>query len=267
MAMLVQTMPSSQGSHRLSEHPSNPLQVGSSDTTNAAYVRQARLSVGGKGKKAARAVYGGLTPQARPHKARRSRGLGEDESSEELRVYRVLGGDTEDDLPVDPDAEAEEDPDDAPMNDLDAAADSTGLVETVRNGEQSEPSDDPEGTLAFTRMVEPRQATSNPFYISDEDEGDVTVTFPRVAGALDDGVGDEDAEGEDDEDYLAEEERRQQEVIEIGGELESEDEANTLSYKDEMEQPCITSEMRTLRQRVRGLDGQYDLIDRLGEGG
>ncbi|KAG9105094.1 hypothetical protein FRC07_009635, partial [Ceratobasidium sp. 392] len=263
-------MPSSQATHLLSEHPSNPLQVGSSDAANAAYVKQAKLNASGKSRKIARAVYSGTTPQARPRKPRPSRGVGEDESSDELRVHRVVRNEVEEETSGDVDAEAEDDLDqeDAPMNDLDAAADSTGLVETARTGEPSEPDDDPktEGFPTFIHMVEPRQATSNPFYISEEGDGDVTVTFPQLEGALEDEVGDEDAEGEDDEEYLSAAEQRQQEVIEIIGEPESEDEEHTLIYKDDMEQSSINNEMRTLKQRVRGLEGQYHLVDRLGEG-
>lgn len=270
MATLVHTM-SSSASHMLSEHASNPLQVGSSDMANAEYVRQVRLNASNKGKKVVRTVYAGSTPQGRSRKVRKSRGLGEDESSDDLQVHRVVGGDTDDDPAVDGDGEADEDPDpdDAPMNDLDAVADSAELVEAIDNGELPEPSDDPatEGLAAFTHPVfEPHQATSNPFYVSDEGDGDITVTFSRVPGALEEEVGDEDAEGEDDEEYLAEEDRREQEVIEIGDEVESEDEANTLSYKDEMEQPYINSEMKQLRERVRPIVENYDLIDRLGEG-
>ncbi|KAF8607800.1 kinase-like protein [Ceratobasidium sp. AG-I] len=262
---------SSSASHMLSEHASNPLQVGSSDMANAEYVRQVRLNASNKGKKVVRTVYAGSTPQARLRKVRKSRGLGEDESSDELQVHRVVGGETDDDPVVDGDAEADEDPDadDEPMNDLDAAADSTELVETVDNGDLLEPSDDPasEGLAAFTRpTVEPNPATSNPFYVSDGGDGDVTVTFSRVPGALEEEVGDEDAEGEDDEDYMADEDRREQEIVDIGDEVESEDEANTLSYKDEMEQPYINSEMKQLRERVRAIVGNYDLVDRLGEG-
>ncbi|KAG8735217.1 hypothetical protein FRC10_010876 [Ceratobasidium sp. 414] len=268
MATLVRRMPSSQASHILSEHPSNPLQVGSSDTANAAYVRQARLNSNGKSRKVARAIYGGPTPQARSRKARPSRGVGEDESSDDLRVHQVVRNDVEDETSGDVDAEAEDelDQEDAPMNDLDAAADSTGLVEAARIGEPSDPDDDPktEGLPAFAQMVGPRQATSNPFYISDDGDGDVTVTFPHLVGALEDEVGDEDAEGEDDEEYLNA--TRQQEVIEVVGEPESEDEENTLSYKDDMEQSYINNEIRMLKQRVRGLEGQYHLVDRLGEG-
>ncbi|KAG9095145.1 hypothetical protein FRC06_010088 [Ceratobasidium sp. 370] len=194
-------MPSSQASHILSEHPSNPLQVGSSDTANAAYVRQAKLNASGKSRKVARTIYGGPTPQTRPRKARPSRGLGEDESSDDLRVRQVVRNDVEDETSGDVDAEAEDDldQDDAPMNDLDAAADSTGLVEAARIGEPSEPDDDPntEGLAAFAQVVEPQ---------------------------------------------------------------------HTLSYKDDMEQSYINNEIRTLKQRVRGLEGQYHLVDRLGEG-
>ncbi|KAG8730143.1 hypothetical protein FRC12_020469 [Ceratobasidium sp. 428] len=152
------------------------------------------------------------------------------------------------------------------MNDLDAVADSAGLVEAARTGEPSEPDDDPktEGLPAFVHMVEPRQATSNPFYVSEEGDGDITVTFSHLGGTLDDEVGDEDAEGEDDEEYLNSA-GRQQDVV-LVGEPESEDEEHTLSYKEDMEQSYINNEIRTLKQRVRGLDGQYHLVDRLGEG-
>ncbi|KAG8726005.1 hypothetical protein FRC12_023809, partial [Ceratobasidium sp. 428] len=126
MATLVQRMPSSQATHLLSEHPSNPLQVGSSDAANAAYVRQAKLNASGKGRKVSRTVYGGPTPQARLRKARPSRGVGEDESSDELRMHRVVRNDAEEETSGGMDAEAEDelDPEDAPMNDLDAVADS-----------------------------------------------------------------------------------------------------------------------------------------------
>ncbi|QRV87926.1 cell division control protein 7 [Ceratobasidium sp. AG-Ba] len=265
-------MPSSQSTHLLSEHPSNPLQVGSSDAANAAYVRQARLNASGKGKKVARAVYAGATPQPRSRKARRSRGLGEDESSDELRMHRMVGNDADDetsgDVDVDADAEDELDQEDAAMNDLDAVADSTGLVETARTGETSEADDDPktEGISVFPQMVEPCQATSNPFYVSDDvGEGDTTIQYLHQAGTPDDEVGDEDAEGEDDEEYLNAEDHRQQEIAEIVNES-SLDETTTLLEKDEMEQSYINNEMRQLRQRVRGLEGHYELVDRLGEG-
>ncbi|KAL5636876.1 hypothetical protein ACGC1H_000750 [Rhizoctonia solani] len=271
MATLVHTMPSSQASPIFSEHPSNPLHVGSSDVANATYVRQARLSMSGKSKKVTRTIYAGATPKPRQRRSRNSRGLG-DGSSDEIQIHQVIGDESE--ALVDPD-EDEMDPEDAPMNDLDAAADSTELVETAENVDLDEPSEDEtEEHVAFVRqVVEPRLATSNPFWDDGEGEGDVTVTFPRTADTLEDEEGgDEDAEGEDDEEYLN---SKREEVV--GAEVEeqdaldpgeepSDDEENSLAMKDEMERHYISAEMRQLKERVRGLVGNYELIDRLGEG-
>ncbi|CUA70151.1 cell division control protein 7 [Rhizoctonia solani] len=265
-------MPSSQASPIFSEHPSNPLHVGSSDVANATYVRQARLSVSGKSKKVTRTIYAGATPKPRQRKARNSRGLGDDGSSDGIQIHQVVGDESEG--PVDPD-EDEIEPEDAPMNDLDAAADSTELVETVENVDPDEPSEDEaEEHAAFIRqVVEPRQATSNPFWDDGEGEGDVTVTFTHTADPLEDEEGgDEDAEGEDDEDYLN---SKREEVPEVQVEDQegldpsedpSDDEENSLATKDEMERHYISTEMRQLKERVRGLVGNYELVDRLGEG-
>ncbi|CAE6455287.1 unnamed protein product [Rhizoctonia solani] len=271
MATLVHTMPSSQASPIFSEHPSNPLHVGSSDIANTTYVRQARLSMSGKSKKVTRTIYAGATPKPRQRKSRNSRGLGDDESSDDIRVHQVVGDESE--ALADPD-EDEMDPEDAPMNDLDAAADSTELVETIENVDHDEPSEDEaeEHAVFVQQMVEPCLATSNPFWDDGEGEGDVTVTFSRTVDPLDDEEGgDEDAEGEDDEEYLhskredaAEAPVEEQELD--PGEDPSDDEENTLTMKDEMEQHYISAEMRQLKERVRGLVGNYELIDRLGEG-
>ncbi|CAE6530668.1 unnamed protein product [Rhizoctonia solani] len=265
-------MPSSQASPMFSEHPSNPLHVGSSDVANTTYVRQARLSMSGKSKKVTRTIYAGTTPKPRQRKDRNSRGLGDDGSSDEIQIHHVIGDESE--AIADPD-EDEIEPEDAPMNDLDAAADSTELVETVENVDPDEPSEDEaEEHAAFVRqVVEPRLATSNPFWDDGEGEGDVTLTFPHTGDTLEDEEGgDEDAEGEDDEEYLN---PKREEVV--GTEVEeqegldpgedpSEDEENSLAMKDEMEQHYISAEMRQLKERVQGLVGNYELVDRLGEG-
>ncbi|KAB5595417.1 Cell division control protein 7 [Ceratobasidium theobromae] len=282
MATLVHTMSSSQAPHMFSEHPSNPLHVSSSDIANATYVRQARLSMSNKGKKVTRNIYAGATPKGRQRKSRNNRGFGGDESSDGFRVHQVVGDDSEPDLdPGEEELELELDPDDAPMNDLDAAADSTELVEATENVDHLGSSDDGddddgiEGQAGFVQpVIEPRLADSNPFYVSDDEEdggeGDVTVTFPHVPDGSDDDGGDEDAEGEDDEEYLNSKKEETLEVQESealdGVDDESEDEANTLSNKDEMEQPYIVNEMRQLKERVQGLVGNYELVDRLGEG-
>ncbi|EUC57814.1 cell cycle kinase, putative [Rhizoctonia solani AG-3 Rhs1AP] len=272
MATLIHTMPSSQASPIFSEHPSNPLHVGSSDVANATYVRQARLSMSGKSKKVTRTIYAGATPKPRQRRSRNSRGLGDDESSDDIQIHQVLGDESE--ALVDPD-EDEIDAEDVPMNDLDAAADSTELVETAENVDLDEQSEDEaEEHAAFVRqVVEPCLATSNPFWDDGEGEGDATLTFPRTADTLEDEEGgDEDAEGEDDEDYLN---SKREEVV--GAEVEeqdaldpgedpSDDEENSLAMKDEMERHYISAEMRQLKERVRGLVGNYELIDRLGEG-
>ncbi|KAG8688487.1 hypothetical protein FRC11_005371 [Ceratobasidium sp. 423] len=262
-------MPSSQASPIFSEHPSNPLHVGSSDVANATYVRQARLSLSAKSKKVTRTIYAGATPKPRQRKARNSRGLGDDGSSDDIQIHQVVGDESE--ALADPD-EDEMDPEDAPMNDLDAAADSTELVETVENIDSDESSEDEaEEHAAFVqRVVEPRLATSNPFW--DDGEGDVTVTFPRTADPLENEEGgDEDAEGEDDEDYLNSKREGVTQVEAQEQELDpdedpSDDEENSLAMKDEMEQHYISAEMRQLKERVRGLVGNYELVDRLGEG-
>ncbi|KAJ1308696.1 hypothetical protein OPQ81_004387 [Rhizoctonia solani] len=248
MATLIHTMPSSQASPIFSEHPSNPLHVGSSDVANATYVRQARLSMSGKSKKVTRTIYAGETPKPRQRRARNSRGVGDDGSSDEIRIHQVVGDESE--ALVDPE-EDEIEPEDAPMNDLDAAADSTELVETTENADPDE----------FSEAI--RSGMMG--------RGDVTVTFSRTVDPLEDEEGgDEDAEGEDDEDYLnskrevVEAEVEEQEVE--PGEDPSDDEENSLAMKDEMEQHYIGTEMRQLKERVRGLVGNYELIDRLGEG-
>ncbi|CAE6398160.1 unnamed protein product [Rhizoctonia solani] len=271
MAALVHSMSSSQASPMFSEHPSNPLHVSSSDVANATYVRQARLSMTGKSKKVTRTIYAGATPKPRQRKSRNSRGLGDDVSSDEIQIHQVVGDESE--AAKDPD-EDETEPDDAPMNDLDAAADSTELVEGVENVDPDDPSEDEaEEYVAFVQqVVEPRLATSNPFWDDGEGEADVTVTFPRPADPLEDEGGDEDAEGEDDEEYLNS--KREDVVVAEGTEQEdldpdeelSDDEANSLATKDEMEQHYISAEMRQLKERVQGLVGNYELVDRLGEG-
>ncbi|KAF8681248.1 kinase-like protein [Rhizoctonia solani] len=271
MATLVHTMSSSQASPIFSEHPSNPLHVSSSDVANTTYVRQARLSMSGKGKTVTRTIYAGATPKPRQRKARNSRGLGDDVSSDEIQIHQVVGDESE--VAKDPE-EDETEPDDAPMNDLDAAADSTELVEGVENVDPDELSEEEaeEHHGLVQQVIEPRLATSNPFWDDGEGEADVTVTFPRPANPLEDEGGDEDAEGEDDEEYLNS--KREEAVVVEEMEQEdldpdeesSEDEADSLATKDEMERHYINTEMNQLRERVQGLEGNYQLVDRLGEG-
>ncbi|CAE7218840.1 unnamed protein product [Rhizoctonia solani] len=270
MATLLHTMPSSQASPIFSEHPSNPLHVGSSDVANTTYVRQARLSMSGKSKKVTRTIYAGATPKPRHRKARNSRGLGDDESSDGIRIHQVVGDESE--AIEDPD-EDEIEPDDAPMNDLDAAADSTELVETAENPDEPGEDEAEEHAEFVRRVVEPRIATSNPFWDDGEGDGDITVTFPRTTDPVDDEEGgDEDAEGEDDEEYLN---SKREEVVVAQveeqdgldpGEDPSDDEENSFAMRDEMEQHYISAEMRQLKERVQGLVGNYELVDRLGEG-